>query len=210
MPEAGCNRLQGCMRTLRVAPVFGFPSPFGPPVWKPDLHKTEQLSQWQRDEARDCLRAPLMNRNDESTLIVSSGSLIWADSFSLVYMSAYWLLENSESGNRSTHLSIYVVFCGCEACTNAFYCHSGRVSTLLQCFALLLGECGAAAVLHTFGFLVIGAHCFWQFPLTYFLLNQRLQIYTDRRYMDWLMMPERISLSRFLFLRRANRFMEHH
>lgn len=85
------------------------------------FRETEQLSQWQWDEARDCLRAPLMNKNDESTLIVSSGSLIWADSFSLVYMSAYWLLENSESGDRSVHLSIYVVFCRCEACTNAFF-----------------------------------------------------------------------------------------
>lgn len=42
----------------------------------------------------------LVIKNEDSTLMVSSGSFISADSFSLVYISAYWLWENSDLGEK--------------------------------------------------------------------------------------------------------------
>lgn len=41
--------------------------------------------------------------------MVSSGSLISADSFSLVHRSAYWLCANSEFGRQEMVLNVY--FC---------------------------------------------------------------------------------------------------
>lgn len=67
------------------------------------------------------------------------------------------------------HLSHAPVF----VCLFVFKC------TLLQRFALLLGEGGAAAVLSTFRFLLIclvAAPCVRLCPLTRFFLNQRFQI----------------------------------
>lgn len=50
-----------------------------------------------------------------STFIVSSGILILADSFSLMYMSAYWLWENSDVGNRNVY-----ILCSSEWETSTF------------------------------------------------------------------------------------------
>lgn len=52
-----------------------------------------------------CVAFDVLGENERSqTLIVSSGSLICADNFSLVYMSAYRLLQNS--GGREAHVNI--------------------------------------------------------------------------------------------------------
>lgn len=50
----------------------------------------------QTEERLYLWRGVLMIKNGDSTLIMSSGSLISADSFSLVCISAYWLWQNSD------------------------------------------------------------------------------------------------------------------
>lgn len=169
-PDLALHTLTLC--TLCATPLFDFSPPSSPSVWKPDLWETDKY------HINSKLTLYLNNfdvKNDESTLMVSSGSLILADSFSLMYMSAYWLWENSDLGNRNIYLTAFLSgklqFCVCLTV------HRQKTeATLLECSALLWGEGGAVSVLDTFRFLITAARCLKHLFLTHFLLNQRLNI----------------------------------
>lgn len=110
------------------------------------------------------------------TLMVSSGSWILEDSFSLMYMSAYWLWENSDSGGRGGYLTT----CGQSKLDTGMH-GLLRISevTLLKCSALLRGEGGAVSLLDTFGFLLITEPSVKHLPLIdYFFLDERVEMCT--------------------------------
>lgn len=162
--------------TLRAVLLFGFPPQLGSSVWKPDLWETDNHSNSGKtvdvvlEEQFDDIKNEV--RSWACTLMVSSGSLISADSFSLVNMSAYWLRENSEAGGKNVCVQLVFWMTKWGSLRNAW---TGKV-TLFKCSALLWGEGGAVSILDTFGSLVIAAHRLKHLCATHFFVDERIKL----------------------------------